>query len=139
MGQEPPDHTPSPPRRARARHFARGREAPPPRTQAQTIASNPGQPLAHHARCVRAHLSARLAAPHRLGDGAVTLGRPAEPMPHTGARGMSCPATMAFDHLGPRLLGPHPWPLAPQSIFRAAAQLPVSDPHCETQALACIH
>jgi len=46
-------------------------------------------------------------------------------MHHTGARGMSFPATMAFDNLGPLILGPHPLHLEQQIIFRAAAQLPV--------------
>jgi len=59
-------------------------------------------------------------------------------MHHTDARGMSFPATMAFDNLGPLILGPHPWHLEQQSIIRAAAHLPVYEHHFDTHALAFI-
>jgi hypothetical protein len=46
---------------------------------------------------------------------------------------------MAFDNLGPLVLGHPPLPLEPQIICRAAAQLPVEAHHFDTHALAFIH
>jgi len=101
------------------------RETPTHLANAQTIAPNPVKYLVHHAGFVRHHLIAGLASPHMLVDVAVAIGRSAAHMHHTGARGMSFPATMAFDNLGPLILGPHPLHVEQQIIFRAAAQLPV--------------
>ena len=118
---DPPDPTAIPPRLARARHFAREREASTPLANAQPIASHPVKDLAHHAGFVRAKLIAGLPSPRMLVDIAIALGRATEHVHDARAGRRQFPSAVAFDHLGPRILGHHALPLEEESVFRAAA------------------
>ena len=136
MVQAPPDHTALPHRLARTRHFPRLGEAPAPLAHAPPLAPHPGTPWADSPGFVRANLLAGLAAPRRRVAVAITIRCPAEPMHHTRAGRMSCPATRAFDHLGPFRRGQHPWDLAQELLCRAAAHLAVYAHPLDAQALA---
>ena len=125
MVQDPPDHTPIPHRLARARPFARVREAPPHLANTQPIAPHPGKHVAPHAGFVRDNLIAGLAAARMLVDIAIALGRPTEPIHDASTGRMPFPPAVAFDHLGPLILGHHALDLEEELVFRAAAHLAV--------------
>ena len=123
--QDAPDHTAIPHRLARARHFARVGEAPTHLANAQPIVPHPVKHLAHHAGFVRDNLIAGLASTRMLVDIAIAIGRPTEHIHDARACRMQFPPAVAFDNLGPFILGHHALDLEEEIIFRAAAQLAV--------------
>jgi hypothetical protein len=59
---------------------------------------------------------------------------------HAASTGrMQCPPAVAFDNLGPLILGHHAWDLEEELVFRAAAQLAVEEHHLDAHPLAFIH
>jgi hypothetical protein len=137
--EDAPDHPALPHRLAWARHVSRLREAPTHLAKAQPLASHPLKHLAHYTGFVRDPLIAGLASPCMLVDIALAIGCATEHMHDTRTGRMSFAPAVAFDPLGPLVLGHHALHLEQAGGFRAAPQCAVSEHHRTTHPLACIH
>jgi len=107
MLSHPPDHPAIPDPLARARPLARPREPATDLANRQAVATDPVQHLADQTGFVWNDCIARLSTPLVLRDVAVARGRPAQHMHGTGPRRMPLATPMAFDDLGPLILGDH--------------------------------
>jgi hypothetical protein len=132
--QDCPDHTPLPSEAACARPFARLHEPATDVADRTSLTAAPREDLVDHTGLIRDEVIVCVAPTVMLGDGAVALWRATEHLdrPHPGR--MEFAPSVAFNHLGPFVLGHHPWHLEPQSIFRATPSFAVEDDDLHAKA-----
>jgi hypothetical protein len=114
-----PDHTPFPHEAACARPLARLHEPATDVADGQSLTADPLEDLVNHAGLIRDEVIACVAPTGMLADVAVAIGGATEHIdrPHPGR--VEFAPSVAFDNLGPFILGHHPLHLEQQIIFRA--------------------
>lgn len=106
--QHRPDHPPLPHEAAGARPFARLPEPATDCADGEALATDPLKDVADHAGLLGEEVRACGPPAVMLVAVAIAIGRATEPMDRPRARRMEFAPALAFDNLGPFVLGHHP-------------------------------